>query len=160
MSGSGSRDWSALFILQIEHYDEMGDLRHKDLILELMGKHSNIIFCDEDHTIIDSIKHISAQTSSVREVLPGRTYFIPETQHKADPLCTDEQEFLAAVFSKPMPLSKALYTSYTGISPVIAEELCHRASLESDQSAVSHRRAGTDPSVQHFFSFCRGCARR
>ena len=122
---------------EIEHYDEMGDLRHKDLILELMGKHSNIIFCDEDHTIIDSIKHISAQTSSVREVLPGRTYFIPETQHKADPLCTDEQEFLAAVFSKPMPLSKALYTSYTGISPVIAEELCHRASLESDQSAVS-----------------------
>ena len=48
---------------EIEHYDEMGDLRHKDLILELMGKHSNIIFCDEDHTIIDSIKHISAQTS-------------------------------------------------------------------------------------------------
>lgn len=122
---------------EIEHYDDMGDLRRKDLILELMGKHSNIIFCDENQTIIDSIKHISAQTSSVREVLPGRTYFIPETRHKYDPLHTSQEEFQTEVFSKPMPLSKAIYSSYTGISPVIAEELCHRASLESDQSANS-----------------------
>ena len=122
---------------EIEHYDELGDIRHKELILELMGKHSNIIFCDENQMIIDSIKHISAQTSSVREVLPGRDYFIPETQKKCDPLNTDKEEFLAQVFSKPMPVSKALYSTYTGISPVIAEELCHRASLESDQSANS-----------------------
>ena len=56
---------------EIEHYDEMGDLKKKDLILELMGKHSNLIFCDDEGMIIDSLKHISAQTSSVREVLPG-----------------------------------------------------------------------------------------
>lgn len=122
---------------EIEHYDEMGDLRRKDLILELMGKHSNLIFCDENQTIIDSIKHISAQTSSVREVLPGRTYFIPETQHKCDPLHTSREEFCREVFSKPVPLSKALYSTYTGLSPVAAEELCFRASLESDQSAKS-----------------------
>lgn len=122
---------------EIEHYDEMGDLRHKQLILELMGKHSNIIFCDENNMIIDSIKHISASTSSVREVLPGRTYFIPETQNKCNPMDTNEEEFRSQVFTKPMPLSKALYSTYTGISPVIAEELCHRASLESDQSATS-----------------------
>ena len=122
---------------EIEHYDELGDIRHKELILELMGKHSNIIFCDENQMIIDSIKHISAQTSSVREVLPGRDYFIPETQKKCDPLNTDKEEFLAQVFSKPMPVTKTLYSTYTGISPVIAEELCHRASLESDQSANS-----------------------
>lgn len=122
---------------EIEHYDDMGDIRHKDLILELMGKHSNLIFCDENQTIIDSIKHISAQTSSVREVLPGRTYFIPQTQQKGNPLDTTREEFLASVFTKPMPLAKAIYSSYTGISPVIAEELCHRASLESGQSANS-----------------------
>lgn len=122
---------------EIEHYDEMGDLRRKELILELMGKHSNLIFCDEKQMIIDSIKHISAQTSSVREVLPGRTYFIPQTQQKYDPCHTSREEFCAGVFSKPMPLSKALYSTYTGISPVIAEELCFRASLESDQSAHS-----------------------
>ncbi len=122
---------------EIEHYDEMGDLCRKQLIVELMGKHSNIIFCDEENRIIDSIKHISASTSSVREVLPGRTYFIPETQHKCNPLETDREEFLNQVFTKPMPLSKALYSTYTGLSPVIAEELCHRASLESSQSANS-----------------------
>ena len=120
---------------EIEHYDEMGDLRRKDLILELMGKYSNLIFCNEEGMILDSIKHISAQTSSVREVLPGRPYFIPQTQEKYDPLNLSENEFLESVFSKPLPLSKALYTSYTGISPVIAEELCFRASIESDQSA-------------------------
>ena len=113
---------------EIEHYDEMGDLRHKQLIVELMGKHSNIIFCDENDMIIDSIKHISASTSSVREVLPGRTYFIPETRHKCNPLETSREEFCSQVFTKPMSLSKALYSTYTGISPVIAEELCHRAS--------------------------------
>ncbi len=57
---------------KIEHLDELGDLCRKELIIEIMGKHSNIIFCSEDGKIIDSIKHVSAQMSSVREVLPGR----------------------------------------------------------------------------------------
>lgn len=120
---------------EIEHLNEMGDLCRKDLVLELMGKHSNLIFCDDNGTIIDSIKRVSAQTSSVREVLPGRPYFIAKTQEKLDPLSTTEDAFCQSVFSKPMKLAKAIYSSYTGISPVIAEELCHRASLESDQSA-------------------------
>ena len=123
--------------LEIEHYNELGDLCRKDLIIELMGKHSNLIFTGDDDMIIDSIKHISAQTSSVREVLPGRPYFIPQTQERLDPLTVDEESFCRTVFSKPMPLSKAIYTSLTGISPVIAEELCYRASLESGQSANS-----------------------
>ena len=92
---------------EIEHYDEMGDLRRKDLILELMGKYSNLIFCDENGIILDSIKHIGAQTSSVREVLPGRTYFIPQTQEKLDPTKTSEAEFLEHVFAKPMPVSSS-----------------------------------------------------
>ena len=61
--------------LDIEHLDEMGDLCRKKLIIEIMGKHSNIIFCDLNGRIIDSIKHVSAQMSSVREVLPGRLLY-------------------------------------------------------------------------------------
>ncbi|MDO5541272.1 MAG: NFACT RNA binding domain-containing protein [Eubacteriales bacterium] len=121
----------------IEHLDEMGDLCRKTLIVEIMGKHSNIIFCNSDNIIIDSIKHISQQVSSVREVLPGRSYFIPETQNKLNPLETSFDAFKTAVGTRPMPLSKSVYSSYTGISPLIAEELCHRASLESAQSANS-----------------------
>ncbi|MCD8014229.1 MAG: NFACT family protein [Lachnospiraceae bacterium] len=120
---------------EIEHYNEMGDLCRKDLIIELMGKHSNLIFCDDSGMIIDSIKHVGAMTSSVREVLPGRPYFIAVTQEKLDPLDTSQEEFCSTVFSRPMSLAKAIYTTYTGISPVVAEELCHRAGAESAQSA-------------------------
>src|SRR5699024_9743999 len=56
-----------VLVFHIEHLDELGDLSQKKLIIEIMGKHSNIIFCNEDNIIIDSIKHISANMSSVRE---------------------------------------------------------------------------------------------
>ncbi len=118
---------------EIEHLDDLGDLRHKQLIVEIMGKHSNIIFCDESGKIIDSIKHISAQVSSVREVLPGRDYFIPETQHKYNPLETDQASFLETVCEKPMPASKAIYSTFTGISPTIASEICFRASIDGER---------------------------
>ena len=122
---------------EIEHLNELGDVCHKTLVVEIMGKHSNIIFCNEEGMIIYSIKHISSQVSSVREVLPGRSYFIPETQEKLNPLNYKSSEFIAAVSSKPMPLAKSIYCSMTGISPLIAEEICHRASLDSGRSANS-----------------------
>lgn len=115
----------------IEHLDEMGDLCRKDLIVEIMGKHSNIIFCKEDGTIIDSIKHVSAQMSSVREVLPGRTYFIPDTMSKRNPLNVSEIDFIQTLMQKPMALAKAIYTSFTGISPVVAEEICFLSGIDS-----------------------------
>ncbi|MEG1596119.1 MAG: NFACT family protein, partial [Lachnospiraceae bacterium] len=127
-------DFERIINFEIEHLNEMGDPAKKNLIVELMGKHSNIIFCDEDGKIIDSIKHISAQTSSVREVLPGRDYFIPKTQEKFNPLLTSEEEFTTAVFSKPVSLCTALYTTYTGISPLIASEICYRAGIDGDLS--------------------------
>lgn len=120
-----------IIVLGIEHLDELGDLCRKKLVIEIMGKHSNVIFCNEDDRIIDSIKHVPAQMSSVREVLPGRTYFIPDTMHKADPLTISESDFAALLRQKPSALSKALYTSLTGISPVVAEEICFLAGLDS-----------------------------
>ena len=121
--------------LDIEHLDELGDLCRKKLIIEIMGKHSNIIFCDDKGTVIDSIKHVSAQMSSVREVLPGRAYFIPDTMSKHDPLTVEADTFTLTLAEKPAPLAKALYTSFTGISPVVAEDICHLAGLESRMPA-------------------------
>lgn len=123
--------------IHLEHLNELGDLCHKVLILELMGKHSNLIFCDENDMILDSIKHVSSNMSSVREVLPGRTYFIPQTQDKLDPLSVTEEEFLTKVCKKPTSLSKAIYGSLTGISPVMAQEICFRASLDGEDPALS-----------------------
>ncbi|MEG2732899.1 MAG: NFACT family protein, partial [Clostridium sp.] len=116
---------------EIEHMDEMGDLCRKKLIVELMGKHSNIIFCTMEHTIIDSIKHISAQVSSIREVLPGRDYFIPQTTSKMNPLTSDETDLSQLLQTSEEPVGKALYMGLTGLSPVVAEELCHLASIDS-----------------------------
>ncbi len=121
--------------ITLEHLDDLGDLCRKRLIIEMMGKHSNIIFCKEDGTILDSIKHISAQVSSVREVLPGREYFIPHTTDKADPLTISEEEFLSLMAGTPMPLSKALYQRLTGINPIMGAELCQLASIDGDLSA-------------------------
>lgn len=140
-SGKFTKIWQPglerIIHFEIEHLNEMGDLCRKDLIVEIMGKHSNIIFCDDKGMIIDSIKHVSAQMSSIREVLPGRNYFIPATSEKYDPLIISERDFKASVCTRPMPLAKALYMTLTGISPLIAEEICHRSSLESSQSANS-----------------------
>ena len=118
----------------IEHLDELGDLRRKTLVVEIMGKHSNIIFCDENDRIIDSIKHVSLQMSSVREVLPGRTYFIPVTQEKADPLELTLDSFTSLIGAKSTKLAKAIYTSYTGISPVAANEVVFRSGINSEMS--------------------------
>ena len=115
----------------IEHLDELGDLCRKDLIVELMGKHSNIIFCNDKNMIIDSIKHVPAQVSSVREVLPGREYFLPDTLNKHDILNVSEEDFIDALKEKPVPVSKALFMSFTGISPCSAEEMCVLSSIDS-----------------------------
>ena len=123
---------------EIEHLNELGDLCKKTLIVELMGKHSNIIFCNEDGTIIDSIKRISSATSSVREVLPGREYFIPTTQgEKQNPLECTRESFVATLSDKAMSINKAIYTSFTGISPLIANEIAYRANLDGDATVAS-----------------------
>lgn len=130
--------------LELEHLNELGDVCRKKLIVEIMGKHSNIIFCDEQDKIIDSIKHISGMVSSVREVLPGRDYFIPQTQDKYNPLlfCAQEEHFLLNYVNfqehmraKPMPVYKAIYSSYTGLSPIMAQEICYRAKVDADMPA-------------------------
>ena len=116
-----------VIMLEILHRDELGDLRTKKLIIELMGKYSNIIFTDEKNQIIDSIKRIPSSISSVREVLPGREYFIPETQGKSDPLSADEASFSAKMSAAGGDLVRSLYQGFTGISPSAAEEFVYEA---------------------------------
>ncbi len=121
----------------LEHLDEMGDVCRKKLIVELMGKHSNIIFTDDKGIIIDSIKHISRNISSVREVLPGREYFIPKTDEKKEPLLIDKETFTQMIKNAHLPIQKALYTILTGFSPIMASEVSFRAKLDSDASTSS-----------------------
>lgn len=118
---------------EIEHYNELGDLCTKHLIVELMGKHSNIIFTDDKHIIIDSIKHVSAMVSSVREVLPGRDYFIPFTSDKHNPVTTDEDCFVDMITHSNISLQKSLYSLFTGISPYTAAQIAEHANISCDE---------------------------
>lgn len=128
-------DLERVICFDLEHLNEMGDFCEKRLYVELMGKHSNIIFCDEADTIIDSIKHISLLVSSVREVLPGRKYFIPKQEGKYSPLTLTREEFLQ-VMARPLAPDKAIYQGLIGFSPVMAGEILYRSSL-SDASSTS-----------------------
>ena len=121
---------------EIEHLNDLGDLCHKVLTVEIMGKHSNIIFCDDNNKIIDSIKHVGIQMSSVREVLPGREYFIltPRIRkiphHHRGTLPGDSSHETASSFQGP------LYDAYRH-QPSDRRGDLSPGFLESDQSANS-----------------------
>lgn len=116
--------------IKVEHLDEMGDTCIRVLCFELMGKYSNLILCDDKSIILDSLKHVSAVMSSVREVLPQREYFIPVTVEKKDALGTTYEEFAALAKESRQAPFKMIYQSYTGISPFMAREMCNNADVD------------------------------
>ena len=122
---------------EIEHLNELGDPAKKHLYVEIMGKHSNIILCDEENTILDSIKHVSAFVSSVREVLPNRPYFVPAQEDHLDAFSVTKDQFYNILLKKPLSMKKMILSSLIGFGPVIAEELCYRANIDSDASVLS-----------------------
>lgn len=133
-------DFERILVFEIEHLNELGDLCRKKLIVELMGKYSNIIFASEEKAenetgsapalkVVDSIKRISAAISSVREVLPGKDYFVPAAEGKTDPLYADKDSFVHRITNRNEYCHKALLSSYTGVSPLIAHEICYLADL-------------------------------
>lgn len=123
--------------IKTEHLDEMGDLSVKHLVIELMGKYSNIILLDNDEKVLDSIKHVSMLVSSVREILPGKNYFIPGQEGRISPFEADINYFTDVIATKPVSVGKAIYTSLTGFSPQIACEICTLSGLDADQSTAS-----------------------
>ncbi|MCH5252119.1 MAG: NFACT family protein [Lachnospiraceae bacterium] len=123
--------------LQMENLNELGDVVQKSLMIEIMGKHSNIIFVDDAGKIVDSIKHINGMVSSVREVLPGREYFIPNTKNKKNPFDITIEIWNQELFTRPVSVAKAIYGSITGFSSVIAQELAYRSHLDGDMPMAS-----------------------
>lgn len=121
--------------IYIEHLDELGDVCHKILIIEIMGRHSNIILCDQERNILDSIKRISYQVSSVREVLPGRVYTYPPNKDKADLTQLTSAAELEVILKKPMPIQSAIYQSFSGLSPMVSDEICFLSKVSPEQNA-------------------------
>lgn len=125
-------DFERIIVIDVESMNEMGDMGVKHIITEIMGKHSNIILTDENDRILDSVKHVSHDKSSVREVLPGGQYVYPPSQGKINPLNADYGMFADAVRQKEsQTLHAVIYKSFTGISPAYASEICHNAGFDS-----------------------------
>ena len=126
--------------INIENYDEMGELVQKTLVMEIMGKYSNIILTDGE-TVLDSIKHVSYGQSSVRQILPGRAYSAPPAQNKRNPLTLDKQDFLATCEENDnLAAAKLILQNYTGIGPLSAAIICQMAQSEPDKPVPPSKR--------------------
>ena len=126
-------DFERVLIFTFEHLDEMGDLSEKKLIVEMMGRYSNIIFVDAEGRILDSIRHVTPDVSSVRVVLPGGMYEAPPTQGRRNPLTETGEGFLNALEEGKGEVGKAIPGLYTGFSRVTGEELAERAGVAGDK---------------------------
>lgn len=129
-----------IILIDISSLDELGRPSQKRLIVEIMGKHSNIILIEKENlNIIDSIKRVSQDISRVRQVLPGLEYQYPSLQDKINPLFLDEEEFVSLIDgSKPnIHIYKFFYTNYLGLSPLISREICFDSGIDMDRPISS-----------------------
>lgn len=128
-------DNERIIVLEIRGRNEIGDTSYKKLMIEIMGRHSNIILVDRDkNTILDSIKHISYAVNSHRAILPGYEYLAPPKQEKRDPYTATEEDILRAIDFNSGKLDKQLVQQFAGFSPLIAREIFLHAGLANKET--------------------------
>ncbi|MGM8211811.1 Rqc2 family fibronectin-binding protein [Virgibacillus sp. W0430] len=115
--------------------NEIGDASTKTLVLELMGKHSNIILLNETkEQIIDSLKHVPPYQNRYRSILPGIEYRRPPIQNKLNPLHIDAFDFIKQLDFNAGKIDKQIVEALDGISPILAKEIVYRAHLGSEKT--------------------------
>ncbi|WNS77111.1 NFACT RNA binding domain-containing protein [Bacillus sp. DTU_2020_1000418_1_SI_GHA_SEK_038] len=123
-------DLDRIIIFEVKGRNEIGDTSYKQLIVEIMGRHSNITLVDKTRNmILDSIKHVSFAVNSHRAILPGHEYILPPSQNKLNPFEADETEVLKQLDFNSGKLDKQLVSSFAGISPLFAKEVIFQAGL-------------------------------
>ncbi len=117
--------------ITVESFDELKEKTKKDIYIEIMGRHSNIILTHSiDNKIIDSAKRIPFSISRVRQILPGMTYNLPPKQDKLNPLDNiSKDDFINTLRDFDGPVFKSIYSKFLGISPIVSKEICFRANL-------------------------------
>ena len=132
ITGIQQPEFERIIRIEIEAYDELHVLKTKYLIIEIMGKHSNIILVEGGtNKILDSIKRVSFDISRYRQVLPGLIYQMPPSQEKANPLTSLTFQEFKDVLQPYMQITimKGIYSAFTGISPLISREICYAADI-------------------------------
>ncbi len=127
-------DFERIIKISVESFDELKEKTTKDIIIEIMGRHSNIILThSSNNKIIDSAKRIPTSVSRVRQILPGQTYVLPPKQDKLNPINEISlNTFVDTLSSFDGPIFKAIYSKFLGISSVIAKEICFRANIDEN----------------------------
>ena len=139
--------------MSVEARDELGDLSVKRLIVEIMGRHSNIILVDDKDLIIDSIKRIGEGISRLRQVLPGSSYSFPPSQNKHNPLIQDEIT-LKSILGMSLDSKRAariIFDSFTGVSRVTAQEIVYRAEIDNTKEQSSTEDSYLGEGLFHSF---------
>jgi predicted ribosome quality control (RQC) complex YloA/Tae2 family protein len=116
--------------IDIRSRDELGRTVSKRLMVEIMGRHSNIILLDvQSGKIIDSIRHVSSAISQYRIVLPGQVYTPPPDQGKLNPFSVEQETFLKKINFNQGKLDQQIVQHFQGISPLLAKEILYQAGL-------------------------------
>lgn len=130
----GQNGYDRTVTFSIEHPNEMGDYCLYKLIIEIMGKHSNIILTNENNTILDAIKHVDSSVNSYREVMPARPYILPPAQEK---LLPSDIEAVALLLESPLTpedavlrADKFLLEHISGFSPLLCRAVCIQANVD------------------------------
>lgn len=110
--------------------DELGDKTNYSLIIEIMGKYSNIIFVGKDGKIIDSMKRVDENKSHIREVLPGVTYVAPPKQDKLNIFTDDIEKIREKIAQSRKGMYKAVMEAIKGVSPIICREFEYGLTLD------------------------------
>ncbi len=131
------KELDRIIIFDIKGRNEIGDVSYKQLIIEIMGRHSNIILVNkENNLILDSIKHVSYAVNSYRAILPGQAYKFPPEQNKLNPLTASAEDVLKALDFNSGKLDKQLVSSFAGISPLLAKEILFRCELPTQDNVL------------------------
>lgn len=120
-----------IIMLSFTATSEMGDTVNLDLAVELMGRYANIIPINQDGKIIDAMKRVDADASSVRQLLPGLAYKLPPNRENPN-LIYEQEKVLEKVFAFDAPLASAFMKNTQGLGPVIAREIAYRAVGDKD----------------------------
>ena len=137
--------------LHLEALDELGDRVTRRLVLECMGRHSNLILLDSEGRIMDCLRRVDADMSARRQVLPGMFYRLPPAQDKQDPSALDRAglEQLLAAAPEESQADKWLLDTFGGLSPLICRELAHRAGGSTDVRLNVLGKAGQTALLDH-----------
>ena len=133
-------DFERIIKISVESFDELKEKTTKDIYIEIMGRHSNIILT-QNNKIIDSIKRIPLSVSRVRQLLPNMTYELPPAQDKLNPIKgISIKSFINTLRDFDGPIFKGIYSKFLGISPSVSKEICHRSNLNMTDNAQDKTR--------------------